>query len=87
LAPDDSTDFIPVPSGATTFILRATGSGPDGTEVAFVAPQLRPWRDVTISINGAGVATQMGITEDRPTPGLDTPLSPPVATVEATQPG
>jgi hypothetical protein len=87
LAPDGSTDLIPVPSGATTFVLRAAGSPPNSTEVAFVAPQLRPGRDVTISINGAGVATQMGITEDRPTPGLNMPLSTPAATAAATQPG
>jgi hypothetical protein len=87
LAPDASTDLIPVPSGATTFILRVAGSAPNSTEIAFVAPQLRPGRDVTISINGAGVATQMGVTEDHPTPGLNTPLSTPVATDAATQPG
>ncbi len=89
-----STDLMTVPSGATTFVMRAQGSPADSTEVAFVAPQLRPGRDVTITINGSGVATQMGVTEDIPARNLSIPgvlagnPSPSAsATAAATQPG
>jgi hypothetical protein len=68
LKPGASTPYITVPSGATTFVLRPAGSAANSTEYAFVAPQLRPGRDVTITINGSGVATQMGMTDDRLTP-------------------
>ncbi len=83
LAAGTSTDFIPVPSGATTFVLRAAGSAPNSSELAFVAPQLRPGRDITITINGTGVATQMGITEDHLTQATATPA----ATLAATPAG
>lgn len=75
LPPGQSTDFNPVPSGATTFVLRAANSAPTSPELSFVAPQLRPGRDVTITLDGAGIATQMGITEDRLTPTLATPMT------------
>ncbi len=65
LTAGSSSDFVTVPSGAATFILRAADSPASSPEVAFVAAQLRPGRDVTITVNGSGVATQMGITEDR----------------------
>jgi hypothetical protein len=73
IPPGTMTDYTVVPSGATTFILRASGGAPNSQELAFVAPQLRPGRDVTISINGTGVATQMGITDDHLTPSLALP--------------
>lgn len=84
-----TTDFMPVPSGATTFVLRAANSTPNSPELAFVAPQLRPGRDITITINGTGVATQMGITEDHLTQLTATPakLQTPAATLVATPAG
>ncbi len=92
LPPASSTDYVPVPSGATTFVLRAAGSAPNSSELAFVAPQLRPGRDVTITINGSGVATQMGLTDDhltlQPGPSTSTPKAEaetPTAVQEATQ--
>jgi hypothetical protein len=87
------TDYMPVPSGATTFVLRAADSAPNSSELAFVAPQLRPGRDITISINGTGVATQMGITDDHLTPSVATtptaltPAAPTAPTMAATPAG
>ncbi|MCC7449912.1 MAG: DUF4397 domain-containing protein [Anaerolineae bacterium] len=93
LAAGASSDFVTIPSGATTFILRTANSAANSPEVAFVAAQLRPGRDVTITVNGSGVATQMGVTEDRLSQ-LITPLvinSPtsvrPTSTPPATMPG
>ncbi len=63
-----STDFLPLPSGAITFYLRPSGTPPSGAELAFVASQLRPGRDVTITIDGEGVETQMGISDDHLSP-------------------
>jgi hypothetical protein len=82
IAPGAVSEYTTVPSGATTFILRAPGSAPNSQELAFVAPQLRPGRDVTITINGSGVATQMGVTDDHLTPSLAMPTM--AATLSAT---
>jgi hypothetical protein len=73
IAPGSATDYVDTPSGATTFIMRAAGSPANSNELAFVAPQLRPGRDVTITINGRGVATQMGITDDHLTLAISAP--------------
>jgi hypothetical protein len=82
IPPGTMTEYSTVPSGATTFILRAAGSAANSQELAFVASQLRPGRDVTITIDGSGVATQMGITDDHLTPSLAMPTL--AATVAAT---
>lgn len=83
IAPGAATGFTAIPSGATTFVLRAAGSPTNSSEMAFVAPQLRPGRDITITINGSGVATQMGITDDHLTQPTPTAVTGATATAAA----
>jgi hypothetical protein len=64
LASGDSSDFIEVPSGAATFIVKSAGAGTDGQELASVPIQLRPSRDVTLTIQGSGSQIEIVVTSD-----------------------
>jgi hypothetical protein len=57
LEPGAETDWIELPSGAFTFIAYAPDTGPTGRELAGIATQLRPQRDVTITIGESAMQT------------------------------
>jgi hypothetical protein len=87
IAPAADGEFIEVPSGAATFVLKSAGAGADGQEI-FAAPiQLRPSRDVTLTIQGTGDQVELVVTSDVLMEGLTvaggtgTPVE---ATAEAT---
>jgi hypothetical protein len=65
LQPGASTDYIGLPSGAATFVAYAPGEGPRGQEKAALAEQLRPGRDLTVTLGANG---QMSVTESVFTP-------------------
>jgi hypothetical protein len=65
LGAGESTDFIALPSGAATFVAYAPGDGPGGQEQAALAEQLRPGRDLTVTLRRNG---SMTITEHALTP-------------------
>jgi hypothetical protein len=54
LAPDATTDWIVVPSVATTFVAYLPGTGPTGQEQSALSTQLRPGRDLTIVLRPSG---------------------------------
>lgn len=51
---DETSDWIGLASGAATFIAYEPGTGPTGRELAALPLQLRPGRDVTITLDGRG---------------------------------
>jgi hypothetical protein len=61
---DGETDFIDVPSGAATFVLRGAGAAADSTALASTAVQLFPAREVTIRVSGTGDDTVMEVVSD-----------------------
>jgi len=65
LQPGASTDYIGLPSGAATFVAYAPGEGPRGQEKAALAEQLRPGRDLSVTLGANG---QMSVTESVFTP-------------------
>jgi hypothetical protein len=54
LAPKASSDYIEVPSGAASFLIKRSASD-DTREIIASALQLRPSRDVTLTIVGTGM--------------------------------
>jgi len=64
LANGASTDFIALPSGAVTLVLRKAGTTSSDQEIAAVATQLRPGRDAVITVNSAGAKAQMDVTSE-----------------------
>lgn len=64
IASNVTTDWIELPSGSFTFLAFAPGTGPTGRQLAGIATQLRPQRDVTIIIGDGAMAEQT--TELRP---------------------
>lgn len=66
LAPGTTTDYLPLQSGAITFVAYAPGTGPGGRELAALIDQLRPARDVTVTLNADNT---IAITEVVFTPG------------------
>lgn len=59
-----SSDFSTVPSGAVTFVVRAAGSGATSQELASLATQLRPQRDLVVTVSNAGGTLQIAITSE-----------------------
>lgn len=55
----ETTDYVALASGAVTFIAYAPGTGPTGRELAALPLQLRPGREVTVTLG----ANTMEITE------------------------
>lgn len=64
LEPGAETEFYVLPSGAATFVAYAPGEAPRGQEKAALAEQLRPGRDLTVTLrgNGAMTITERGLT-------------------------
>ena len=60
-----TSEWFSVPSTAATFIAYAPGTGPTGQELASLASQLRPARDVTVVFRADGTTE---ITEETLTP-------------------
>jgi hypothetical protein len=56
LARDETGAWIPLASGAVTFIAYAPGTGPTGRELASLSLQLRPGRDMTITLSAQEIA-------------------------------
>jgi hypothetical protein len=54
IAGDETSDWILLASGAATFIAYAPDTGPRGRELAALPLQLRPGRDMTITLDGQG---------------------------------
>jgi hypothetical protein len=54
IAGDETSEWIPLASGAVTFIAYEPGTGPTGRELAALPLQLRPGRDMTITLDGQG---------------------------------
>ncbi len=51
IAAGETTSYLTVASGAMTFLAYAPGTGPTGQELIGIALQLRPGRDITITLN------------------------------------
>jgi hypothetical protein len=49
-----TSEWIPLASGAVTFIAYEPGTGPRGRELGALPLQMRPGRDMTIHLNGQG---------------------------------
>ena len=64
LASGASSDFVEIPSGAATFLIKSVGSGAEGQELAAAPVQLRPGRDVTLTIQGSGSQIEFVVTSD-----------------------
>lgn len=62
IASGSTSDYIVLPSGAVTILLRKAASAANSTELAEIEAQLRPGRKVTITYDGS--AKLMTITED-----------------------
>lgn len=60
-----TSEWFSIPSTAATFIAYAPGTGPTGQELASLASQLRPARDVTVVFRADGTTE---ITEETLTP-------------------
>lgn len=58
IEPGVDGDWIELPSGAFTFIAYAPDTGPTGRELAGIALQLRPQRDVVITIGDSAMQLQ-----------------------------
>jgi hypothetical protein len=58
IEPGAEGDWIELPSGAFTFIAYAPDTGPTGRELAGIALQLRPQRDVVITIGDSAMQLQ-----------------------------
>ena len=59
-----TSDFMSLPSGATTFVVRNAGSSSTDRELASLAVQLRPEHETVITVTSSGSALQMAITSD-----------------------
>jgi hypothetical protein len=58
IEPGAEGDWIELPSGAFTFIAYAPDTGPTGRELAGIALQLRPQRDVVMTIGDSAMQLQ-----------------------------
>lgn len=56
-----TSDWISVPSGSTTFVAYAPGTGPSGTELASWIGELSPARDVTVTFGADGATEQTDV--------------------------
>ena len=70
LAPDAQTDFTDVPSGAASFLVKSAAEGADNRELAAALTQLRPSRDVTLTIQKSGAKLEIGVTAEELTNDL-----------------
>jgi len=64
LAANATMDFVGVPSGAATFVIRDAGSAPSDQERGALETQLRPGRDVTLTLTDAGNAPKLEVTSE-----------------------
>jgi hypothetical protein len=60
-----TSEWITIPSTAATFIAYAPGTGPTGQEIASLASQLRPGRDITVVFRADGT---VDVSEETLTP-------------------
>jgi hypothetical protein len=78
-----STDFTAVPSSAVTFVVRNAGSHVTDRELAVLETQLRPERDLVVTVSNAGGALQITVTSESLTAA--TPSATAQGTTAATQ--
>ncbi|MCC7446114.1 MAG: DUF4397 domain-containing protein [Anaerolineae bacterium] len=72
LAANANMDFVAVPSGAATLVIRDAGSAPGDKERGALETQLRPGRDVTLTLTDTGDAPKLEVTSEV----LTVPASP-----------
>lgn len=70
LGANATTDLMALPTGSVTFVVRKAGSSVTDKELAYIATQLYPGRDLVITVGASGGLVQMAITSYALTPPI-----------------